>query len=84
MSRHAENVKMVGKLAVVAFGMFAFGYAVVRQIWNQHQQFLEFLLYFIALFVELADVLLQDDSFFLGLISFSLFAGFEKLSNFFR
>ncbi|WP_460556869.1 cytochrome c oxidase assembly protein [Comamonas piscis] len=29
MSRHAENVKMVGKLAVVAFGMFAFGYALI-------------------------------------------------------
>ena len=29
MSRHAENAKMVGKLAVVALGMFAFGYALI-------------------------------------------------------
>lgn len=29
MSIRAENVKMVGKLAVVAAGMFAFGYALV-------------------------------------------------------
>ncbi|WP_312527572.1 cytochrome c oxidase assembly protein [Comamonas sp.] len=29
MSRHADNAKMVGKLAVVAFGMFAFGYALI-------------------------------------------------------
>ena len=27
--RHADNVKMVGKLAVVALGMFAFGYALI-------------------------------------------------------
>lgn len=29
MSRRVENLKMVGKLAVVAAGMFAFGYALV-------------------------------------------------------
>jgi cytochrome c oxidase assembly protein subunit 11 len=29
MSRRGENIKMVGKLAVVAAGMFAFGYALV-------------------------------------------------------
>jgi cytochrome c oxidase assembly protein subunit 11 len=29
VSRHADNAKMVGKLAVVAFGMFAFGYALI-------------------------------------------------------
>lgn len=29
MSIRAENVKMVGKLAVVAVGMFAFGYALI-------------------------------------------------------
>ena len=29
MGNHAENAKMVGKLAIVAFGMFAFGYALI-------------------------------------------------------
>ena len=29
MSLRAENVKMLGKLAVVAVGMFAFGYAMI-------------------------------------------------------
>jgi cytochrome c oxidase assembly protein subunit 11 len=29
MARGAENRRMVGKLAVVAFGMFAFGYALI-------------------------------------------------------
>ena len=29
MRNHAENAKMVGKLAIVAFGMFAFGYALI-------------------------------------------------------
>ncbi|SDP55841.1 cytochrome c oxidase assembly protein subunit 11 [Rhodoferax sp. OV413] len=29
MQVRSENIKMVGKLAVVAFGMFAFGYALV-------------------------------------------------------
>ena len=29
MSIQAENAKMVGKLAIVAAGMFAFGYALV-------------------------------------------------------
>ena len=29
MARSAENRKMVGKLAVVAVGMFAFGYALI-------------------------------------------------------
>ena len=29
MRNHAENAKMVGKLAVVAVGMFAFGYAMI-------------------------------------------------------
>lgn len=29
MRNHAENAKMVGKLAIVAFGMFAFGYLLI-------------------------------------------------------
>eukprot|EP01034_Spumella_vulgaris_P018219 gene18219-23263_t len=29
MSIRSENVKMVGKLAIVTMGMFAFGYALV-------------------------------------------------------
>jgi len=29
MNRHHENIKMVGKLAVVAVGMFAFGYILI-------------------------------------------------------
>ncbi|MEG0920096.1 MAG: cytochrome c oxidase assembly protein [Comamonas sp.] len=29
MRNHAENAKMVGKLAIVALGMFAFGYALI-------------------------------------------------------